>query len=157
MIPIKVRDVCVADAQFVRSTWLASYVRDKRGGRSARAQRAERHMLQMAKDAGALLKVAQLGDNADILLGWGAARKGSLYYVFVKEAWRQHGIAKQLIAHLGFTKYPIHCKNTTRYAKKIDKSHPNCLEFGNEQGATRTSTVTEQCGYSWPSLQQQNC
>ena len=50
---------------------------------------------------GATVKLAVLPDEPDVVLGWSVTEGAALvHYVYVKPAFRKHGIATQLLRHI---------------------------------------------------------
>lgn len=52
---------------------------------------------QLFKKPGLVVNVACLKDDQELILGYSATEQDILHWVFVKQAWRRFGIAKQLI------------------------------------------------------------
>ena len=128
-LPIVVSDISVEHVPFLRDSWQRSFTMDNTRQRALREKRVQAQLLELASDPTSIFKVAHFETSPDIVLGWGAARGGVLYYLYTLGRYRRRGVARQVLAHLGFTAFPIPCMNCTRVARKIATSHPNSLEF----------------------------
>lgn len=62
------------------------------------------------------VKVACLKEDNDVILGWSCSEPEVLHFVFVKDAWRRMGIAKDLVP--GNIQFITHLTKIGQYAKK---------------------------------------
>lgn len=100
-----IRDAKGTDLAFIYSTWLKSYRSD-----SAIAARCRTSVFYSAYNpildrilaaTDTLTVVACLPDNPNVILGYLVSQGDLIHYVFIKEDWRQQGIAKTLWEHVG--------------------------------------------------------
>lgn len=84
---------------FVIGTWLKAYYYDwveAQGVRWGDYVRAHREVIEAALGS-ADVRVATLADAPDVFLGFAVGRPGVLHFVYVKDQFRGHGIARGLV------------------------------------------------------------
>lgn len=123
----KTKVVCRAatsdDVPFIFATWLRGlrYGNELFGLIEADLYFDKYHEIiqKILVSPGVSVTIACLKDDSDVILGYAVSTGARLHWVHVKSAWRNIGIAKQLVSP--DTRYVSHI---TRVGASILKSHP---------------------------------
>lgn len=115
---ITVRDGEISDENFIYSTWLRPLYY---GDDTIAYIRKDQFMAAMNKKVSKILqnpnvsvKIACLQDAPDVILGYSVVEWRRLWWVYVKKAWREMGIAKKLVpSHINS------CAYLTDYGKML--------------------------------------
>jgi GNAT superfamily N-acetyltransferase len=86
----------------IYATWLRSYEASSLAAKHVPRDLffAEHHLVIDRVFSGQpTVKLAVLPDEPDVVLGWSVSEPGVVHYVYVKPAFRRHGLAKALLAH----------------------------------------------------------
>lgn len=85
------------------ATWLRSYEASSLAAKNIPRDLffAEHHkVIDGIFRRGAVVKLAVLPDEPDVVLGWSVNTDDAVHYVYVKPAFRRHGIATKMLAHV---------------------------------------------------------
>lgn len=111
MKEIGIRDAQAWDESFIYATWLNSYKNN-----SPHAKRIRHDVFfknhhdiveKILADERTKVLIATLKDDPNVTLGYAVFNSDTIHYLFVKEAWRQLGIAKALVEAGGPSLAPV--------------------------------------------------
>lgn len=123
----KIRYGVPADIPFIASSWSKSY-------QSSAAVRNVRTSLYFDRQKQTILHLLQrsqclvicLREDEDAILGYVVFEKDVLHFVYVKEAWRKHGIATRLVSAAGLdipnARYSHRAEGENKSIEKILRS-----------------------------------
>ena len=126
-----VREMIEGDKNFVYHSWIGSYRENAPvPGTVPRATVCKRirERIDTLLKRGAELKIACDPDDTNIILGWICAEPPALHYIYVKEAYRQQGIALTLLNSVGLASARvIPCTHWTPFAEQVAAKRPALL------------------------------
>jgi GNAT superfamily N-acetyltransferase len=114
-----IRPARETDLGFVFDTWRQSFKADSylfRMDRDLYTRLMNRHLGAIVKDVATLIDVACNPDDEDTILGFAASTGPALHYVYVREALRKHGIARELLTRRPLTSYTF---STAAFVRRI--------------------------------------
>lgn len=118
----KLRPLCDADWHFVLDSWLRSF---RHGNDHARAAdmrpffTQEQDGIERARERGAVFSIACADYDEEQIFGWACYEEMLLHYVYVKQPYRQTGIATALLG--GASAW--FCTHWTKMAQKISEQY----------------------------------
>lgn len=130
-VPIRYRLIEETDMAFVIDSWIRSY-RKRLINRGIDRALYFYGQLALIKYLSQTTKVLVACDAKQpmYIVGWGCAKvsdKGEfqLHYVYVKEDYRQHGVATAIVTHLGYRQgKPIMASHWNENARLIREKYP---------------------------------
>lgn len=121
---MKIRPMREGDVNFILSTWLKSYYEElRRNGHKGvvypkddiffqgHQGRIKQHLPSMT------VMVCTPPDDENQIIGWLAGDQSALHYVYVKQVFREMGVAKALMNSCSFKSYSHH----TRFSKYLNR------------------------------------
>lgn len=122
ILPVAVRDANENDWPFITDSWEKSLVHNQRA-RPSRGWYDRLHLrIARLRERGATFKVAFNPRDPGQILGWVCYELPVVHYVFVKQYFRENGVARQLLA--SFAPYQtVLCSEWTPVLNKISKTH----------------------------------
>lgn len=136
MIDLVLRPMAEGDQGFVLNSWLKSLWRfnPREHWIGSRPWHAHWHSLLERLASPGRVQVACSPQNAWQIFGWVCSEGQTLHYVFVKEVYRENGIARRLLESVG---NPRDCTLWTPYAEKVQdklgwRSRPSLLGDASE-------------------------
>lgn len=121
---MKIRPMREGDVNFILSTWLKSYYDElKRNGHKGVQYPKDDvffqgHQAQIKKHLPSMtVMVCVAPDDENQIIGYIAGDLATLHYIYVKQVFRQMGVAKALSSSCSFKNYSHH----TKYSKHICK------------------------------------
>ncbi len=129
-----IREPKASDIPFIYDAWTKCYKHGSSLGKSCKSplffdeyKRVIDHILQDPLTSG---YVACLPEEQDVIIGYSVFEFIShiLHWVFVKESFRDFGVARSLIPNEFFKAPKIYCTHKTFYVEPIFRNNPN-LEF----------------------------
>lgn len=121
---IKIRDGILGDENFIYSTWLRPlYYDNKEIGEITKEKfmsAMQSRVTQILKYPSVKVKIACLRSDPDVIIGYSVVEWRRLWWVYVKKAWREMGIAKKLVPD-----NIVSCAYLTRLGKMLK---PNAWE-----------------------------
>lgn len=121
---MKIRPMREGDVNFILSTWLRSYYEElKRNGSKGVAYPKDDVFFQghqaeiKARLSEMSVKVCVAPDDDNQIIGWAAIEGDTVHYVYVKQVFRQMGVARNLLSEHNFADYSHH----TRFSKYLNK------------------------------------
>ena len=109
------------------ATWLRSYEANSLAAKHVPRDLffAEHHrILDSIFARGPTFRVAVVPEERDVVLGWSVSEGNTLHYVYVKPAFRRHGIALHLTAHL---KTPFLYTHWTHALRELHPRLERCI------------------------------
>lgn len=97
---VSIRDFHSEDNNFIYATWLHSIHANNNNPNLNRAKsmmNMHKRITEILAQPDTVIKVACLDDAADVILGYAIYQDKKLWWVYIKKAWREMGIAKKLI------------------------------------------------------------
>lgn len=130
-VPLQYRLIEATDLAFVINSWLLSY-RKQMGFKGVERERYFEGQLALINYLAQYAKVLVACDAKQpmYIVGWGCAhvdKEGAfgLHYVYVKEDYRRHGIAKGIVNRLGYRDgRPIMTSHWNHNARAYSLTHP---------------------------------
>ncbi len=120
ILEVDIYAASVNDWPYIEDSWVRSTFYNTRIARRAHFDRTKiLNRIALLRGAGAIFNVATADKN---ILGWACFEVPVLHYVFVKEYYREQGIARQLLAPFGSQKV-IWCSSWAPLVAKIAKEH----------------------------------
>lgn len=127
---IVLRPFRAEDRDFIEASWIDSF-KDGCVGFITPAVLAstyypgQRYLVRRLTRHGATIWVAATPEYDDAILGWVVAQHpGVLHYVYVKTAFREHGIAKALLSKIGLDLATVTYTHVTKRGKDIIERYP---------------------------------
>lgn len=134
--PRLIRDFEPDDINLVKHSWKKSY-RDPRDGGvvntlvgwvSTSTYYSQMGMLMDKLIDGGRVRLQVNSERPQQIYGWACADGDLLHFVYVKQPFRRYGLARELLADLGFTG-KVRCSHWTRYASAYAAKKPSALIF----------------------------
>lgn len=111
----------------VYATWLRSYEASSLAAKNIPRDIffAEHHnIIDGIMARGATVTLAVLPDEPDVVLGWSVTEGPLVHYVYVKPAFRQHGMATALLGHV---KAPFRYTHWTHVLRDLHAKLDGCV------------------------------
>ena len=99
--PVRVRPAHAGDVGFIIDTWRQSFREESylfRYNRDLYFRLMSMHITGLMKGAGAMLLVACDPSDEDTIVGFVALTGPELHYVYVRDSFRKHGVARLLLS-----------------------------------------------------------
>lgn len=98
---IAVRLAMLSDKNFIMSTWLRGLKYGNEWFKEIESSAYFKHynpfIEKIISDPDAIIRVACLKDDPEVILGYSVSKGDRLDWIFVKKAWRAIGVAKSLL------------------------------------------------------------
>lgn len=98
---INIRDGKVSDEDLIYSTWIRPLYHDSDENsdidRDVFVKATRKRIASILSRPSVSIKIACLNDDPDVIIGYSVIEWRKLWWVYVKKAWREMGIAKRLI------------------------------------------------------------
>jgi len=98
---VKIRNGTIEDEAFIYSTWLRPLYYDNEENSEINKEKFMKananRIKQITTYPSVNVKIACLSDAPDVILGYAVIEWRKLWWVYVKKAWREMGIAKKLV------------------------------------------------------------
>lgn len=124
MKAFNIRPAKPLDISFIFETWLKSYKHDSAFGKSTRSYiffpQYRQVLDSILSDQTTQVFIACHPEVEDVILGYLVVSKDVIHYVFVKESFRNIGIARELYNHVGG---PLILSHRTNFIQPILDKH----------------------------------
>lgn len=126
---IQIRQPKPSDLSFIQATFSKCIKNESNLGRSCSPKIFFREFNQVVDNllSKSEVAIACSQENEDVILGYMIYESDTIHFVFVKSAFRQMGIAKELVEHAFNDKEKIYCSFSTNDSKRIKDRYPNLI------------------------------
>lgn len=122
VLPVAVREANENDWPFITDSWEKSLSHNQRE-RPNRGWYDRLHLrIERLRERGATFKVAYNRNDPGQILGWACFEKPVVHYVFIKQYFRECGVARQLLADFASLRTVL-CSEWVPVLNKIAKKH----------------------------------